>query len=99
MYITPTGEVYHTSSGCRVLDLSVHAVSIYNIEEERGKNGQKYDLCSRCGNTMLQNEWVYCTDYGTVYHKDTSCSFLKRTIERVEKSSVENRRACSFCAT
>ena len=99
VYITPTGEVYHVDAGCRVLDLSVHAVSVEKIEDERGKNGQKYVMCSRCEGLEMENGWVYCTDYGSVYHKNTACSSLKRTIERIEKSKVEDRRACSFCVT
>lgn len=99
VYITPTGTVYHVDTGCRVLDLSVHAVSIDDIGDERGKNGQSYGICSRCHDIEVKNGWVYCTDYGTVYHKDVSCSSLKRTIERVDKETVGDRSGCSFCVS
>lgn len=96
VYITPTGEVYHATTGCRVLDLSIHKTDIENILALRGKNGQKYYACTRCA-LGIENGKVYYTDYGTRYHKNISCSFLKRTIDKVSIKEVGNRRPCSYC--
>ena len=50
-------------------------------------------------------EYVYVTMYGQVYHAKLNCSFLKRTIEAVQLSSLGNRRndagqpysICEYC--
>lgn len=98
VYITPTGSVYHVDAACRVLDLSVKAIAVEDIGKERGADGQKYYPCSRCEATEGELGIVYCTDYGTLYHGDVSCSSLKRSIKRIEKTEVEGRAACSFCS-
>ena len=97
VYITPNGTVYHTTPSCRILDIRIQSVNLSQIEEERGKNGQKYYSCSRCKDMSGENDVVYCTDYGTLYHMDISCSALKRTVNKVKREEIENRNPCSFC--
>lgn len=96
VYITPTGEVYHASTGCRVLDLSIHKADVNQIDMIRGKNGQKYYACSRCGWENKEGK-VYYTDYGSRFHKDLFCSFLKRTIDKIPLAEIGTRRPCSYC--
>lgn len=96
VYITPTGEVYHASTACRVLDLNIHGINISQISIIRGKNGQKYYECNKC-DWENKNGKVYYTDYGSRYHKSLHCSFLKRTIKRILLEEVEERRPCSYC--
>lgn len=97
VYVTPTGEVYHANLTCRSINLSVKKSSIDQIPHLRGKNGQKYYECSRCNWKDSKKERVYYTDYGTLYHKDIACSAIKRTVEKVKKEEVTERRPCSFC--
>ncbi len=97
VYLTPNGNVYHISKSCRVLDLSIREVSISRIKEERGKDGQKYKICPRCCISVGNCRKVYCTDYGILYHMDISCSYLKRTINKVRLEEVEGRSPCSYC--
>lgn len=97
VYVTPTGEVYHATLTCRSINLSVKPSSIDAIPYLRGKNGQKYYECSRCDWKDSKKERVYYTDYGTLYHKDIACSAIKRTVEKVKKEEVTERRPCSFC--
>ena len=97
VYITPNGIAYHKDKACRVLDLSVKGVAFKEIETIRGSNGQKYYKCSRCVKEQVGLVKVYCTNYGSLYHKDVNCSSLKRTVERVEISEVGERVSCSFC--
>ena len=96
VYITPTGEVYHATTGCRVLDLSIHKTDIDQMDKLRGKNGQKYDACTRCALGNKDGK-VYYTDYGTRFHKDLFCSFLKRTIDKIPIEEIGTRRPCSYC--
>ena len=97
VYVTPSGNVYHTNASCRVLDIVIRQALFSDIEEYRGKNGQKYYSCSRCKDMSGENDVVYCTDYGTLYHMDISCSALKRTVNKVKREEIENRNPCSFC--
>lgn len=97
VYTTPNGTVYHSTSSCRVLNISVREVLLSEIAQERGKDGQKYYECSRCKDLENKNGYVYCTDYGTLYHMDISCSSLKRTIQKVLLEEVGERKPCSFC--
>lgn len=96
VYITETGTVYHKDTCCRSLSLSIHEISISEIDALRGTNGQRYYACDRCSE-KAENEKVYYTDYGKLYHGRLECSALKRTILRVQLSQVEGRPPCSFC--
>ena len=97
VYITPNGTVYHASTSCRVLDLSVKRMNYGEIEELRGLNGQKYYACDRCVEPGEKKEIVYGTDYGHLYHQDINCSFLKRTIYKISITETEERKGCSYC--
>ena len=96
VYITPYGTVYHESTSCSYLDLSVQAVSLSEVDGLRNKSGGIYYACSRCGAEDASGT-VYVTDYGTEYHASLNCSSLKRTVYRVALSEVGDRSACSKC--
>ncbi len=96
VYVTPSGNAYHKTSGCRSLDLSVEQVFIEQIEKLRGEDGQKYYPCSLCnGKKSVKN--VYCTKYGYLYHMDINCSAIKRTILKIPITEIGNRTACKYC--
>lgn len=97
VYVTKNSEVYHSSLSCRVLDLSVKTVIFSEVENLRGLSGQKYFACSRCVETSNKSVYVYCTDYGRLYHEDIKCSALKRTVEKISIEEIGGRRQCSFC--
>ena len=97
VYVTKTGQVYHASLSCRVIDLSIKSTSLDGIPALRGKNGQKYYECSRCKWKDDKKERVYYTDYGELYHKDIACTALKRTVEKIRLEDINGRRPCSFC--
>ena len=98
VYVTPNGVVYHADIACRSLNLSIKFTSLGEIEELRGLDGQKYYECSLCDWEDDRTERVYYTDYGVLYHKNISCSFLKRTIEKISIEEIGDRRPCSFCS-
>lgn len=97
VYVTETGSVYHTTTGCSYLDLSIKSVNYAEIQGLRNKNGHKYYACELCAADILSGETVYITDYGTVYHTDINCSGLKRTIYQVRLSEIGDKAACSKC--
>ena len=97
VYITSHGEVYHANINCRSIRISVKSTLINEIGYLRGKNGQCFYECSRCEWKTDKKERVYYTDYGTLYHKNIACSAIKRTIEKIKKEDIGERRPCSFC--
>ncbi len=99
VYITETGSVYHSTSTCSHLELSIRSVQREQITELRSENGGKYYKCKECGGR--ENAWgtVYITNQGNRYHNDLNCSGIKRTIYMVRLSEVEERRSCSRCCT
>lgn len=97
VYITPNGTVYHATTSCRTLDLTVHEALVTEIEDIRGKDGQKFYPCSSCVERKETTAMVYYTDYGTLYHQNVSCSALKRTVIKIAFSQVQERRGCSYC--
>lgn len=97
VYITETGSVYHRNTSCRSLDLNIHEEYYKDIDAARGKNGQKYYSCNKCIETIEDEQSVYFTDYGRLYHGKLSCSALKRTIEKILLSQIGERRPCSYC--
>ena len=97
VYVTPYGTVYHLSTSCHYLDLSVHAVSGAEVEGLRNKDGGKYYQCSDCAKGAAAGGVVYITDYGTNWHSDLHCSGLKRTIEKIDISEVGKRHLCPMC--
>lgn len=96
VYITQYGTAYHASGECQALELSVQETTLSEIDKLRGANGQKYYVCSNCKEKRNEDK-VYYTDYGTLYHGDISCSALKRIISKVPISQVGDRSECSFC--
>lgn len=97
VYVTSSGEVYHSSMECRSIKISVKASYYPQIKELRGENGQKYYECSHCAEEIMDQEKVYYTDYGVLYHFDISCSAIKRSVTKIDISEVGTRRKCSFC--
>lgn len=97
VYVTESGRVYHAGLDCRVLDLSVRTAYMSEIDDIRGLDGQKYYPCDGCKTNMDVEAVVYYTQYGTCYHKNVSCSALKRNVKKILKSEIGNKKACSFC--
>ena len=97
VYIAEQGTVYHKTSGCTYLNLSIQSVEDVQIAEYRNENGEKYHKCELCADKINKFERVYITNYGNKYHTDLNCSGIKRTIEMVRLSDVEGKGACSKC--
>lgn len=97
VYITPNGQVYHSSLECRSINLNIRNAMLSDITSLRGADGQKYYECTRCTWEDKNRERIYYTDYGVLYHKSISCSALKRNVEKIDLKDVGDRRPCSFC--
>ena len=63
-----------------------------------------YDVAQGTGRTK-EEQFVYMTEHGTVYHKDRGCSYLSLSIRAVSKSGVMQEKnklgkgysACELC--
>lgn len=97
VYVTETGTVYHTSSSCTHIDLSITSVSMQAAEGMRNESGGKYHACEKCVKDSSMSGNVYITKYGDRYHNSLSCSGLKRTVKMVNIDSVSDLRECSKC--
>ena len=96
VYKTVNGTVYHTNPDCSYLNPSIEAISKKRIVSHRNFGGESYNARELCG--ISTSGTVYITDYGNRYHKDISCSGLRRTILLVPKEAVEGDACCVKCA-
>lgn len=97
VYVTETGTVYHKTSTCTHLDLSIKSVPRTTVDTLRNASGGTYKKCSSCAHKNNSGVNVYVTDYGLYYHSDLNCSGIKRTVSKVLLSEVEGKGACSRC--
>lgn len=95
VYVTATGQVYHTDEECTHLKLSVREVSMKSLDILRNGGGSIYHACESCGDHAGTS--VYITNHGNRYHSTLSCSRLKRTVKKVSKEEVQGMRMCSKC--
>ena len=96
VYITPSGSVYHTNRNCSYLILSIHEITVNQLENQRNESGGKYYACEKCGNKSVEGKF-YITDYGDRYHTTMNCSALMRNVMAVRLSTVLDRKQCSKC--
>lgn len=96
VYVTEYGRVYHTTTSCAYLDLSVHSAAKDSVGVQRNRSGKKYHKCPMC---RSDGSIVYITDYGTDYHGSLACSGLKRTIYQIKEAEAKSKGlgGCSKC--
>ncbi len=100
VYITKTGEVYHTFRDCTHLTLSIRSISKENVTVLRNEYGERYTncpMCMECSEKEERAENYYITLNGNKYHGTLSCSALKRTVYCVTMEEVGNRELCGRC--
>lgn len=95
VYITDYGTVYHLTTECSYLALSIQKVSYAQVAARRNQSGEKYRCCEVCGD--VHGSQVYLTNYGETYHSDISCSGLRRGIYRIPRSEAEGYPPCPRC--
>lgn len=94
VYITPYGDVYHMSSACSHINLSIKEKSRNEIKSLRNTGGEKYYECNICKGS---SDRVYITDSGNKYHTNPRCSGIKRTIFKVPLSTAGSMKRCTRC--
>ena len=97
VYITEDSEVYHVTTACTHLRLSVRGVEYELLDECRNNNGGRYTPCEICASGE-HPETVYITSEGDRYHYSSECFTLTRSYRAVPLSDVEDtHRPCSRC--
>ena len=97
VYITENSEVYHLTTSCTHLRLSVRPVDYSSVGDERNGSGGNYYPCEICARGEAPDTVYICTS-GDRYHFDGECYTLTRTYSAVPLSEVEDsRRPCSRC--
>ena len=96
VYVTEHQSVYHTSSGCTHLDLSIMPTTTSQVGNQRNESGGKYHQCSHCVDSGYTGA-VHITKTGNRYHADVKCQGLKRSITLVPKESVSSLQECLRC--
>jgi len=98
VYVTRTGEVYHTSNICSHIRLSVREVDYSSVKSIRNKGGGKYYPCENCARIGLSG-MVYITDEGNRIHRIKNCAGIKRSVNTMKKADAEaaGYRPCGRC--
>lgn len=99
VYITETGRVYHETTTCTYLKLSISTLKYRDILPLRNENGGRYKACEKCCRSVEPEagQTVWITNFGDRYHVSRSCSGLKRKIKKLKISEVGKRTPCSKC--
>lgn len=99
VYVTENGTVYHTSSACTHINLSISPAEYASVSVLRNENGEKYSACEKCSDHAGSGDTVYITQYGNRYHSSISCSGLKRSVRLVDISKISGMEECDRCAS
>ena len=98
VYVTEYQSVYHTSSLCTHLHLSIRQVAAGSLGSLRNSSGGRYHACEKCVGSGSSGSTVYITDQGDKYHNSLDCSGLTRSVQLVALSKVSDLHQCSRCA-
>lgn len=97
VFVTEHGDVYHVSSSCRHLKVTISSVTKRKAETMRNVNGEKYTACEKCIGHGEVNNLVYVTESGNRFHNMLTCSGLKRSVKLIKKSEAAGYPPCSNC--
>lgn len=97
VYVTENGRVYHTSTECTHLRLSISGIRAEEVENARNENGSRYKNCDKCVENHRLEETVYITREGECCHNSLSCSGLKRTVYTISYLEVAGMKKCTRC--
>lgn len=93
VYVTETGDVYHSSRTCYHIKLAITQI-------DKGLLKKSYENllpCELCASGKYTDGCIYITETGNKYHYSVACSGLKRTVMRVRRKDVGNLSPCSNC--
>lgn len=98
VYVAENGRVYHTTTGCSHLKLTINTVDMSQISSLRNSEGAKYYPCETCIQAAVEYTTVFIAKSGKRYHSVRTCPGLKRTIDKVLLSEVGSKTLCKRCS-
>lgn len=98
VFVSDYESVYHTSSSCSYLELSIHQESFQSAAGMLNAYGSHYKPCEKCIGAGMAQGNVYVTDHGDAYHNSLECSGLTRSLHLVKKENYQNLSCCERCA-
>ncbi len=97
VYITEDSEVYHVSTACTHLKLTIRPVLFSEVGDARNSGGGRYSPCEICARGEAPDT-VYIGAQGDRYHYSDDCYTLTRSYTAVPLSDVEDtHRPCMRC--
>lgn len=98
VYVTPQGEVWHSTPACSYIHHRVISVWAGQIGSRKNSLGKKYELCTICDD-MEKGAYVFVTEAGEKYHFVKDCTAIYKDIQAIEWENAKKYRACSRCGT
>lgn len=96
VYVTKYGTVYHLDRNCSYIKKDIQEIQADRLEDERNASGAKYYPCEFC--LPDGSGSVYITDYGTRYHRISSCSAVYHEIMEISLEKIKDTHgSCSKC--
>ena len=97
VYVTDYESVYHTTSRCSHLSLSIRQIASSSVGHLRNKGGNRYQACEKCIGSGAKCPGVYITERGDCYHNSLECSGLTRNVQLKRLKEVGNLACCTRC--
>lgn len=98
VYVTEHGTVYHTNSNCSYIKIDICEIKGIEVLTLLNSHRQKYNPCKICmKNITYLPETVYVTMHGESFHCTKNCSGIKRSVRKILRSEIGNRKECSRC--
>lgn len=98
VYVTEHGTVYHTNSNCSHIKIDICEIKGVEVRTLLNSQRQEYNPCKICmKNSTYLPEKVYVTMHGESFHCTKNCSGIKRSVRKIPRSEVGNRKECSRC--
>lgn len=100
VFVTATGQVYHSSNICSHINLSVIEVDYTDVSNRRNKGGGKYYPCEYCARGKLGGR-VFITEDGNRIHTSKNCPGIKRSVMTMKKADAMEKgyRPCERCGS
>lgn len=91
-YLEQREEIHLVAEYDAVLPIAVFGKRTYGIRQEAVTRAWVGDKAEEEYSSDEDSEYVYVTDYGTVYHLTRECRYLTREIQRVTATQLVNTR-------
>ena len=98
VYVTPRGEVWHSTPECSYIYHRVMVVWAGEVADRENVKGQRYESCAIC-NEGEMGPYVFVTEGGKKYHYDRNCTAIYKDIWAIPQGSAGDYRACPRCGS